>query len=155
MNFLTVFYSRTGNTKKIAIEISNLLNSDLEEIIDFKKRKGLFGFLISGFEATTEKIIKIKPIEKTPEYYDLVVICSPIWVSNICSPVRAYLKSYGSNIKNIAFVSTCIDNEGKSFIKMENLVKKPKALLVVKDKEIKNGTYIEKIYDFIGEIKQI
>ncbi len=34
MKTLIVFYSRTGNTKKIAQEMAELIQGDIEEIID-------------------------------------------------------------------------------------------------------------------------
>ena len=41
MRALIVFYSRTGNTKKVAKEITNLIKADSEEIFDTKKEKEL------------------------------------------------------------------------------------------------------------------
>ena len=51
MKILVVFYSRTGNTKKIGEEISKNLKSDIDEIIDQKSRNGAIGFLTGGIDA--------------------------------------------------------------------------------------------------------
>jgi flavodoxin len=37
---LVLYYSRTGITKVLASYIAKLLNADLEEIVDTKKRTG-------------------------------------------------------------------------------------------------------------------
>lgn len=44
MSNLVVFYSRSGLTKKVGLEIANKLNADYEEIIDQKKQKKFIGF---------------------------------------------------------------------------------------------------------------
>jgi len=49
---LVAFHSRTGNTRKVAEAMSNILESDIEEILDTKNRAGIFGFLMAGMDAT-------------------------------------------------------------------------------------------------------
>jgi flavodoxin len=39
---LVVYYSRTGVTKKLAENIAKELHADGEELVDIKKRKGLW-----------------------------------------------------------------------------------------------------------------
>jgi len=56
---LVVFYSRTGNTKKVGEAIAGELNCDTEQIMDVKSRMGIFGWLRSGREAMKEVIAPI------------------------------------------------------------------------------------------------
>lgn len=63
---LVVFYSRKGTTKKVAEAVSNHLECDLEEIIDKKKRKGILGYLRSGFDAKPKRLTAIEPLRKDP-----------------------------------------------------------------------------------------
>ena len=55
MKPLVIFYSRTGWTKKVAENISKNLNCDIEEVVDHKKRNGLFRFITSGRDAMKKK----------------------------------------------------------------------------------------------------
>ena len=55
MKNLVVYYSRTGRTKKIAKEIQERLNADIEEIHDVKNREGILGWLSAGRDAGTKK----------------------------------------------------------------------------------------------------
>ena len=55
MRALVVFYSRTGNTKRIAEDISKTLNADIEELYDAKGRKGITGWLVSGMDARLKR----------------------------------------------------------------------------------------------------
>lgn len=52
MKTSVIFYSRTGNTRKIAEELSNSLKCDTEEIVDTQKRSGVFGYIRSGRDAS-------------------------------------------------------------------------------------------------------
>lgn len=54
-NILVVYYSRTGATRKVAEYITKQLGADMEEIIDMKKRSGIWGFLIGGRDALRKK----------------------------------------------------------------------------------------------------
>jgi hypothetical protein len=46
-----VYYSRGGQTKKVAQAAAAALDADIEEIIDTKKRIGLFPYFAAGFAA--------------------------------------------------------------------------------------------------------
>ena len=60
MKSLVIFYSRTGNTKKVAENIANDLNCDIEEIFDTKNRAGSIGWLSAGKDANTKKLTTLK-----------------------------------------------------------------------------------------------
>jgi len=158
MKVLIVFYSRTGNTKKVAEEIANIVKTDSEEILDTKNRKGVFGFLISGRDAFLKRYTDIKKIKKDPLMYDLVIIGTPIWAVNISPPIRTYIHKYKNAFKNIAFF--CTSGSGyhkyaaKVFIDMENLSnKKPIALLNISKREV-NKKHFDKIKVFTKEIEK-
>jgi flavodoxin len=145
---LVVYYSRTGNTKKIAKEIAKNLDADLDEIRDLKNRKGLMAWIASGREARLEKITEIK-YKKNPSKYDLVIVGTPVWAWNITPPVRTYLTK--NKLKNTAFFCTYGGVPGKTFESMEKLSKKPISKVGLNAKEMKN--FKNKIKKFCEELK--
>lgn len=149
MSNLVVFYSRSGLTKQLGIEIARKLSADFEEIIDKKNRKNFLGFLISGYEAITQKLANIKIPEKDPQNYDLIVICSPVWAGSLSSPVRAYLELYKEKIKKVAFVATCISKPGKIFKQMKQITKEPVSTIYFIDKDILNNSFVNDLDLFI------
>ena len=155
MTNLIVFYSRTGTTKKIAEIISEKLSCDYEEIFDTKNRLGFFGWLRSGKDAMRKKLTILKEIDKNPDLYDLVIIGTPIWASNMSTPIRTYISEHKDKFKNVAFFCTESSKGGvKCFKNMENLCdKKPMATLEINKKKIKKEIYIDSIKDFIEVIK--
>src|SRR5271157_241968 len=103
MNALVVYYSRTGSTRKVAQAISDQLDGSMEEITEPKSRKGIIGFMRSGFEAMRQKPSKINPITTNPADFDFVIIGSPVWGGALSSPVRAFLVEHGKALGNVAF----------------------------------------------------
>ena len=113
MTSLVIFYSRTGTTKKIANIVSEKLSCDCEEIFDTKNRLGFFGWLRSGKDAMMKKLTILKEITKNPESYDLIIIGTPIWSSNMSTPIRTYIADNKDKLKDVAFFCTEGSKGGK------------------------------------------
>ena len=144
MKSLVVFYSRTGKTKEAGKAISLNLKSDIDEIIDDKSRKGIFGWLGGGRDALREKLTKIR-YKKNPIDYDLVVIGTPVWAGRMTPAIRTYLSK--NKFKSIAFFCTCGGNKGKTFDEMEILSNKPIAVLELSNRK-KSG-----VREFCSKLK--
>lgn len=156
MKALVIFYSRSGKTKKVAKKISALLKCDMEEIIDTRNRKGIPGFLSAGSDANMRRLTTLKDIKKDPSLYDLLIIGTPVWSSNISTPIRTYITLHKRELKNIAFFCTRLgSNAEKVFADMENICqKKPFALLELTSREVVRNMDNQKIDDFIKKIKE-
>ncbi len=48
---LIVYYSRDGNTKKVAEKLAEQMSCDIIQITEAKSRKGILGFLKAGMES--------------------------------------------------------------------------------------------------------
>jgi len=157
MKILVVFYSRTGTTKIAAQQIARELNCDLEEIIDFKNRQGVSGYLLAGRDAMLKKLTNIKKIEKELPGYDLIIIGTPIWAFDMSVPIRTFIVSYRNHFKKLAFF--CVmggSGDERVFLNMEKLAGfKPVAKLALKDFQVRQGEYDKPIKQFIKQIKNL
>ncbi|HEY3273959.1 MAG TPA: hypothetical protein VGJ92_09365 [Methanocella sp.] len=155
MQALVVYYSRSGHTKKVGDELAKAMAADVEELVDTAHRAGPIGFLISGREASGKKLAKLLPVKKDPANYDIVVIGTPIWASNMSSPVRTYLTENIAKFKSVAFFCTeGSKGDEKAFADMEEVGgKKPKATLAITAADLKSGSDADKVKKFAGEIK--
>ncbi len=102
MKSLVVFCSRSGITRTLGAAIDEKLQSDVGEPLDVRKRTGLLGFLRSGDEARKKKLIELQSTKRDPRDYDLVVIGTPIWASDISSPVRTHLMRHRHAFRHVA-----------------------------------------------------
>lgn len=152
MKTLVVFYSRSGNTRKAGEEIAKQLKADVEEIIDTKNRKGIMGYMRSGFEAAMKKTTEIKEPENNPSLYDIVIIGTPVWFHNMSSPVRTYLSQNKAYFKGVAFFCTMNDSKNeKIFTEMSKVCEnQPLASMALQAKSIDTV----KISEFIKAIKK-
>jgi flavodoxin len=156
MASIVVYYSRTGNTRKVGDDLAKALGCDKEELIDTKDRNGALGYISGGYDATRKNLTILKDLQKNLMDYDLVIVGTPVWSWNICPAVRTFLLQNKEKIKSVAFFST----EGGSghegtFAEMEKISgKRPIATFALKTKEVVKGDYSDKIDKFVKEIKK-
>ena len=154
MNALVVYNSRTGTTRKIADKLASLLKCDIEEIHDPKNRKGVFGFLSAGADATIKKLIKLETVKNNPASYDIVIIGTPMWNRTLSTPIRAYLTQYKDRFKKVAFFCTHQYTDDDPFEEMESICgKTPVATLRLhRKREVEADQYLKKAEEFIDKL---
>jgi flavodoxin len=151
---LVVFYSRTGITKKVALEIVNIIHCDSEEIIDTKDRVGTRGYLLAGKDAAMKKLTDIKKPAKNPSLYDMVIIGSPVWAFTLTPAIRTYIIKNKEYFRKVAFFCTQGGVGSKTaFGEMQVLCgQEPIALLELNASEISGRKFELKIKRFVSEI---
>ena len=156
MKILVVYYSRTGNTKKVCQELAARLGADCEEIIATKSRSGIWGYLMGGRDAAKNTPAVIKPVKYDPGQYDLVVIGTPVWVGTMPPAIRTYIAGNNDKLKNVAYLCTMGGRGGdKTILAMEEQSgKKGTASLILLTKEIQKDQYSEKLNQFAAQLKQ-
>ncbi len=156
MDFLVVYYSNTGKTKKAGLEIASRLKCDSEEIRSKKSVKGLFGSFAAGISASQKKPFPIYNVEKDPANYNTIIIGTPVWAGHLSGPVREYLLQNSGAYNKIAFF--CVSGKGTSqnaFFEMEALCeRKPVATLELSAAEVSSNDYVLKLERFIGVLKK-
>jgi flavodoxin len=116
MKILIAYYSKTGNTKRVAHDIAQKLGADVEELVDKKKRTGLLGYFRSGRDGMKKIGTEIGELSKDPAEYDLVITGSPVWGWNIVPAVRTYLEQNKGKIKSHAFFVTSGNTDSEKLV---------------------------------------
>ena len=154
MNALVAYYSRTGNTRKVAEKLVTLLKCDSEEIHDTKNRKGVLGWLSAGKTATKKELTTLEKLSNDPASYDIVIIGTPMWNHTVSTPIRTYLTQYKDSFKKVAIFCTHQYTHGSPFEEMASICgKTPVATLILHSKkEVKGDEYIKKAEEFVDRL---
>lgn len=141
---LVVYFSRLGYTKKVAYEEAERLNAEIYEIKTQEPTSGTSGFWWCGYFASTGKDMTIDEINIDLTKYDHVTICSPIWVFDICNPIKSFCKQSKGKIKSVSYILVHYTN-----LKYKITVEKMDKILGIKHKTITN------IICRIGKMKRV
>jgi len=153
---LVVYYSRTGRTRQIAEAIAAQLSADIEPIQDGGQRLGTRGYLRSLLEAIQNRGVRILAPTKNPSDYDLIILGTPVWAHNMCTPMRAYIKAQQQRFREIAVFCTQGGSGGSKVAGQvaESCGRSPVATLVLNEDEIKKNQFATKLDGFIQSILQ-
>lgn len=157
MKILVVYYSRSGNTKKVANEIAAALSADVEEIVELKSRAGTGGYLGAGADAILQKATPIAEIKRDIGNYDLVIVGTPVWFFTMASGVRSFLMQSGDKIKRSLFFATMGGSgDERAFRQMQEICQRaPLLTATFVDRQVKNGEYAKDLADFTAKIKTL
>ncbi len=103
---LIVYFSRMGYTKKIAYDEANKIGAEIIELKTKEKTENTLGFWWCGRFGMHKWRMKIEDIGIKLDRYDRVIIVSPIWVFNICAPIREFCYKYAKDINNVEYIFT-------------------------------------------------
>ncbi len=103
---LIIYYSRTGKTKLISETLNKQINADLLELKDPKDRSGTLGYLKSAYEAFRHQHSPIEPEQPDISPYSHIIIASPIWSWNLCTPVHTLFEKNRFDGKKLVLITT-------------------------------------------------
>jgi flavodoxin len=155
MSVLVVYYSRTGITRAVAKSLAAEVGADLDEVVDIKDRSGVLGYLGGGKDATLRKLTEIKPPQKDPAGYDLVIIGTPVWAFTMAPAIRTYMTQRRGSFKKLAFFCTLGGaGDERTFRDMSELAgATPVSTMSVTEKEVKADKHTNRVKDFAAVLR--
>jgi flavodoxin len=156
MKSLVVYYSRTGNTEKVATDIARLLGSDMEKLVEKNDRSGIAGYLKAGKDAMLKKNAALAQLQHGVGEYDLVVIGTPVWAFTMTPAVRTYIDHARGQVHDIAFFCTMGGSGAKrTFREMaETAGKTPVATLALTEKQLGSEDSETLLQGFVEQLQQ-
>ncbi len=103
---LVIYYSRTGNTKKVAEKLAKQFSADTERLIDKRKRTGPIGYIRASKDALAKNLTEIEPLKSDPDDYSIILIGTPSWYSNMTPAVRTFIAENDLSDKFVAAFGT-------------------------------------------------
>ena len=151
MKTLIAYYSRTNITKKVAENIAEKLNCDIEEIKPNINYNTKIGYARGIKDALAAKIVDLKPLEYDPADYDEVILGVPVWGSKAANPLISYIDKNNGKFKNIKIFVTAGSSGFESTIKQieECTGLNASKTLALRTIDVKNDAYESKLIEFI------
>lgn len=101
---LVVYFSRMGYTKKRALEAADRTGAEIYEVRAAERTSGTLGFWWCGRYGMHRWAMPIEDIGVQLEKYDHVTVCSPVWVFNLCAPMREFCKKASGKIRSADYI---------------------------------------------------
>lgn len=84
------YFTRTGNSKRIANKLAASLNSTAQEITDGKNWEGILGFIKAGYYTLTKKELRHNLGQIKLANKEKLIIISPLWADNLPPIIRVF-----------------------------------------------------------------
>ena len=102
MKILIVYYSRSGNNRFLAEKLAKECNADILAL-----RPWINAFALLALASLTHLSFGNHKIKTNVDEYDTVIVCGPIWMGQLISPLRDFIRKFRKLIKKLYFVTCC------------------------------------------------
>ena len=151
MKTLIVYYSRTDITKKVAEDIREKLECDIERIMPKVNYNTKIGYARGIKDAIGEKIVDLEDLTYDPTDYDEVILGVPVWASKAANPLISYIDKNNGKFKDIKIFVTAGSSGFESTIKQieKRIGLKASKTMTLKTIDVKKDAYESKVNEFI------
>lgn len=101
MKIAVVAYSLTGNNEAVAQRVAEEFSAEYIGIAE-SKRRTMGSIVLDGIFNRTPQV---KPMPDKLDNYDLILFWGPVWMGQVATPLRAYLKHIQKIHSRYAFIS--------------------------------------------------
>jgi menaquinone-dependent protoporphyrinogen IX oxidase len=106
---LIMYYSKTGKTKIVAEELKVLIPD--ARVVEIKSDVGIMKAVM--WQQLFNRNACNEPITVDLEKHDRVILCSPIWLQKISSPMRTIINTVPLAGKNVKLFVVCAGHFGE------------------------------------------
>jgi flavodoxin len=157
MKTLVVYYSLTGNCRKVAEKVASEISADLEAVefedpADIKDGQPA-GPVVMG--SWVGRLPRIKAPKHDPSAYDIAVIGAPVWAFQLAAPMKAYLKENRGKLPKKTAYFVCYGGMfgGSTLRQMGRLASiKPVTTLLISEKMIRSDDWMQKTREFAARL---
>lgn len=147
MATMVLYFSRTGNSKRVAEKIAKELQTQAYPIEDHQNWGGFIGYIRGGYYASRNKPVSIT-ITADYKQADHLVVVSPLWAGGPAPAVRSLIKEIPP--AKMTLVLTCAGSDVEGAIdKYESQVGKFKGRFGI---AVNQRHEAEKIKDIVSSL---
>ena len=155
MKILVVYFSRNGQTARMAKEVARRCGADLEAIRE-PDSSSAWG---TRWRAAWQMLVRSEPPIlqplRNPRRYELVIIGSPASSLGVAPAVRTYVRQYRDSFKQVAFFcAEGTDADERVFAELTRMCgKSPEATFRVRRKGLPPAAHKDGLTDFVNDLR--
>lgn len=157
MRTLVLYYSNTGNSRKVAEVVAQQLGAELGEITCGAYLRW-YGPLVMAWDIFTGGRPRIDTLAMQATHYDLIVLGGPVWAARCAPPVRSVLHHWQLKAERLALFVTCKGTDPNSpperaIVEMTTLAPmSPAATAIFRERDVHNDTFIDSALAFTRKL---
>lgn len=136
MKTLTIYYSYTGKTKKIAESAAKQEAADLIEVREKNTRSKFNAYVFGSLAARRQKQSDLQPFNADFSVYDKIIIAMPIWAGYPAPAMNTIINLLPKG-KNVALIMTSGSGSSKGTSEKTKSLIAAKACDVVSYQDVK------------------
>ena len=121
MNHLIIYYSYSGNTKRIAEDLARKESSDVFEIKDIRPFGKLKAYTAGIIASIRGKVWRIKPPDIEITKYDKITMFAPVWADNPPPAFNAMLE-YLPTGKSVLIIMVSASGKSNCKDRLESII---------------------------------
>ncbi len=124
MRILTLYFTRSGHTRKDAEIIHRAAGGDMAEIRTVRTYSSSYAWAVvqGGLEKMRQSLPALQPLSARPEDYDVIFLGSPVWWFTITPAMKSFLAAHPLRGKIICPFLTSGGQPKDSFLDLEKAV---------------------------------
>jgi Flavodoxins len=140
MKTLVIYYSYTGNAKKIAEDLAKKESADILEVKEKNTRSKFNAYVFGSFAAMRQKQVQLQPFNSDFSKYDKLIIVMPIWAGHPAPAMSNIINLLPKN-KKIALIMTSGSGNSKGSSEKTKALIKAKGCNVIKYEDRKASSH--------------
>lgn len=110
MKPLIIYFSRSANNEKLAMQLQQHLNCPVKVILETNRKRSNFSLFFNILLGLDTPIV-------TPDIpfqdYDWFILVAPIWAGRIAGPMQTFIRNNARYLKTISFATLCGGRPGQ------------------------------------------
>jgi len=152
---MILYVTRTGTSRGIAEKLGLELGAPVHEIVDLVKRKGLLGFIKSGYQASSKQATPIQDPMVDLAGVRYLIFVQPVWASAVTPPLRTWMRGHQTDLagKKLGLLCTNLGSPGDRVLAAWNAEFAPLAAFTVVSAKISATAKSDAIRSFLSQLR--
>lgn len=126
MGKAVVYYSRSGNSKKVADILAQEIGGEPIRIESDMNWKGFIGYMKAGYYSMTKKIVPIR-LERQLSDEDEIILVAPLWAGDVAVEAHSFIEKHDKAAIRMVVLSKSSELKNQERFRSVHMVRESKS----------------------------